>query len=172
MRALSGFPLEYRFHTLEELEDYFSSDLLQCFICGRSFKHLGNHVKQGHGIDPDEYRSIYGIPWTRGLLGAASRALYSYRSQAKAVAAGFGTPEVQKRALEKNLATKRKPLQILSRKVWSNTAVEYNQRIRRKTMKAKGSSPIFVYWWKGKHQSPEHIQKRVEAARCTREGKE
>ena len=41
---------------------------VQCHTCGRWWPKVGMHVRQGHGMSPDEYRRQFGLKCT-----AASR---------------------------------------------------------------------------------------------------
>lgn len=44
---------------------------VQCHICGRWFSHLGSHVRQGHGVEPSDYRREFGLCQATGLVGPA-----------------------------------------------------------------------------------------------------
>ena len=66
-RALAGFPVDTKFLTPEALSAYFGGSKIQCLRCGKMYRALGLHLKTAHEMEPDEYRGIYGIPWTYGL---------------------------------------------------------------------------------------------------------
>lgn len=66
-RVLPGFPVEEPFHTPEELAAYFGGSYIVCLRCGKKYRKLGLHLLGVHEMDPDEYRKIYGIPWSYGL---------------------------------------------------------------------------------------------------------
>ena len=68
-KVLQGFPWNGKFQTIEEVCDYFSSDKIQCLLCGRWFQRLPFHLKAIHKISSDEYRELYGLPWMHGLCG-------------------------------------------------------------------------------------------------------
>ena len=64
---LPDFPWRGIFQTFDEIENYFEGDNIQCLLCGRLFKSLGNHVRKTHGMSPREYKIMYGLPLNRGL---------------------------------------------------------------------------------------------------------
>ena len=43
----------------------------QCHMCGDYFGNLGGHVSQVHGVEPDEYKELFGLNVTTGLIGPA-----------------------------------------------------------------------------------------------------
>lgn len=45
----------------------------QCHICGKWYKHLGNHVVLAHTLACDEYRVIFGLRASTGLIGPELR---------------------------------------------------------------------------------------------------
>ena len=61
------------FRTRQEIERYFNSETIECLLCGRRFRRLGQHLAARHDVSVDEYRRRYGLPWSRGLTSAASR---------------------------------------------------------------------------------------------------
>lgn len=65
-----GFPRRGKFKTKEEVDAYFSSEKIQCLLCGKWFKSIGgNHMIHKLGITTDEYKEMFGLPWKRGLTG-------------------------------------------------------------------------------------------------------
>ncbi len=62
------------FQTMEEVDDYLSGNTITCFVCHKPFQRLDNHLRLRHDISPDAYRERFGIPRTRSLTSAASRA--------------------------------------------------------------------------------------------------
>ena len=56
------------FKTKEDIEYYFKGDKIQCLICGKWFKALNGHFK-AHGLNVDQYKEMFGLPWSRGLCG-------------------------------------------------------------------------------------------------------
>lgn len=68
-RVLCGFPREVVFKSYEELDEYLNGDeqYLQCLLCGKQYRLLSGHLRQTHDISDNEYKRIYGIPYTRGL---------------------------------------------------------------------------------------------------------
>jgi len=63
------------FKTIEEAEAYLAHDKLECLICGKFFKGLGNHVNLAHDMTARDYRIKFNIPLThgRGLIGQGTR---------------------------------------------------------------------------------------------------
>lgn len=75
--VLPGYPIDPKHMTLEEVRHYFSGDKIVCFQCGKSYKRLAGHLRAVHSITEDDYRTLYGLPLTRGLLCEPSRAAYA-----------------------------------------------------------------------------------------------
>ncbi len=75
-----GFPWKGKFRTKEEVEAYFATDKIECLLCGKWFKVIGGaHLIRAHGITGDEYKEMFGLPWSRGLVGKLSREKSSVR---------------------------------------------------------------------------------------------
>ena len=62
------------FRTRQEVERYFGGKTIKCLLCGGRFRRLGGHLSVKHGMSVDDYRSRFGLPWSRGLTSAASSA--------------------------------------------------------------------------------------------------
>lgn len=73
---LKGFPLNRPFETIAEIDEYFSGNLIQCLECGHMYRALGYHLKS-HGMNADEYKEKYGIPWGYGLISGQLRGVHS-----------------------------------------------------------------------------------------------
>lgn len=71
-----GYPCLKPFRSRSEIEAYFASDYIECLLCGRQMKGLGNHLQRIHGTSEDTYRKQYGLPWRRGLTGALTHTRY------------------------------------------------------------------------------------------------
>ena len=56
--------------------EYLNGDKIECLICGKSFKSVGNHVFMAHGITAREYKVQFGISTSAGLLGDKTRAAH------------------------------------------------------------------------------------------------
>lgn len=68
------FPWEGTFTTKEEVEEYLSETPgIQCLRCGRVFKALGKHLLNMHSMNAREYKTLYGLPQSRGLIAADSK---------------------------------------------------------------------------------------------------
>ncbi len=73
-KTLPGFPKEGKFRTKAEVDAHLSGEKIQCLLCGRWFHIIGgSHLLKIHGITVDDYRSRYGLPWKRGLVGTIFR---------------------------------------------------------------------------------------------------
>jgi hypothetical protein len=68
--VLDGFPVEKRFESRADLDEYLSGDSIQCLLCGRRFQILDTYLRAVHGITSDDYRDKYGIGRTVGLQSA------------------------------------------------------------------------------------------------------
>ncbi|MGI9489080.1 MAG: MucR family transcriptional regulator [Geminicoccaceae bacterium] len=81
--VLRGYPIEPRALTKTEIDDYFSGDRIICLLCGKSYKNLGVHLHHLHGVPPDEYRGMFGLPWSKGLVGQSSFEAYREAAMAR-----------------------------------------------------------------------------------------
>ena len=67
--ALPGFPWKGKFTTKDEIDQYFSNpNGIQCLLCGCVYGSLNGHLQIIHESSHDEYRSLYGLPWRKGLV--------------------------------------------------------------------------------------------------------
>jgi ROS/MUCR transcriptional regulator protein len=67
-------PNDAPFQTMQEVDDYLSANTITCLVCGKNLQRLNRHLQITHGITPDEYRAQFGIPFSRSLTSAPSRA--------------------------------------------------------------------------------------------------
>jgi hypothetical protein len=72
------------FKTRGEIDRYFSGKTIKCLLCGCGFRRLGTHLATKHNVSVDEYRSRFGLPWTRGLVSADSVANSGWTEARKA----------------------------------------------------------------------------------------
>jgi hypothetical protein len=73
-----GFPVDPRPFTYAEIQDYFAGvDVITCLRCGRSLKRLAMHLERIHSMKEDEYREMYGLPWSYGLVCMETNEAYS-----------------------------------------------------------------------------------------------
>lgn len=72
---LPGYPIDPRQMSLDEVRNYFSGDAIVCLRCGKSYRSLGVHLKMAHSMTDDDYKGMYGLPWSRGLACNESRGL-------------------------------------------------------------------------------------------------
>jgi len=71
------------FQTRREVERYFSGKTIKCLLCGRRFRRLWGHLAAKHGMSVNDYRSRFGLPWSRGLTSAASRTASGWTPERK-----------------------------------------------------------------------------------------
>jgi ROS/MUCR transcriptional regulator protein len=74
------------FKTRRDIERYFGGKMIECLLCRQRFRRLGGHLAAKHEMSVDEYRSQFGLPWTRGLTSAASVASSGWTDERKAKA--------------------------------------------------------------------------------------
>ena len=74
------------FKTRRDIERYFGGKTIECLFCGQRFRRLGGHLAAKHEMSVDEYRTRFGLPWTRGLTSAASAASSGWTNKRKAKA--------------------------------------------------------------------------------------
>lgn len=56
------------FATKEDVAHYFSGDTIQCLLCGKWFCSLATHLVRVHETSVDEYKIMFGLPHSRGLV--------------------------------------------------------------------------------------------------------
>lgn len=65
-----------KFTTKIEVSKYLSGEFLTCLICYEQFKALGTHLCKIHdGMTVDEYKIIFGLPHSQGLVAGKTREL-------------------------------------------------------------------------------------------------
>ena len=77
---LKGYPTDRMFDSIKDVRDYFSENRIRCLRCGRRFKGLIGHLWKVHEMTANEYREIYGIPWTYGLVCPKTSSIISDNS--------------------------------------------------------------------------------------------
>jgi len=66
---------DYKERAREKVATYLTGEKIECLICGKFFRALGNHVYMVHGITAREYKVKFNIPVGVGLIGDNYRAL-------------------------------------------------------------------------------------------------
>lgn len=74
------------FKTRQEVDEYFNADRIECLLCRQRFRRLGTHLAAKHQISADEYRTQFGLPWTRGLTSETSHTTSGWSNKRKAAA--------------------------------------------------------------------------------------
>lgn len=181
-KVLHGFPIEECFDTPEKLDEYFGGTKIVCLRCGKKYRTLGVHLKTMHEMEPDEYREIYGIPWTYGLSCAATTQLHSDEAKRK-IESGEWTPSAEQARLARmNLSEQRKrqPVRavLLERNLHTLNKDKTGEEARRRKRAPKRGTPEFKAqmrarpqieqtkeilrtYWKGKEQTDEHVFNRT-----------
>ena len=72
------------FKTRRDVERYFGGKTIECLLCGHRFRRLSRHLAAKHALSGDEYRTRFGLPWSRGLTSAASAASSGWTDKRKA----------------------------------------------------------------------------------------
>jgi len=67
--CLEGFPKTTPFSSIEEVVSYLSGDHVLCLLCGKPYRSVAHHILSIHGIDGDQYKEMFKIPWTYALCG-------------------------------------------------------------------------------------------------------
>lgn len=173
------------FDNPEALNAYFSGDRIECLVCHKTFRNLGIHLKNGHGIEADVYREQHGIPWTRGLTSAASKEAYSAHAK-RLIAEGIVV--VSKEAALAMQGTQHRPRvavrdEYAKRNLAAMNAGKSGEEAKRRAAALKRGSPEhreairkrlagkptgMGNWWSGKKQSAEHKAKRIAAGLATK----
>lgn len=73
------FPWRGTFKSRQEVQEYLAGDAVQCLLCGIFRTSLGQHLRQIHRWSVAAYKTRYGIPQARGLVGEARRVTLSKR---------------------------------------------------------------------------------------------
>ena len=175
--------LTLKFTDPVKLKEYFSGDRITCLLCGKTYKSLGHHVSKTHNMHVDDYKEMYGIPWTYGLTCEKTKENYGVapkRRMADGEMPWVGDKNRDMTKVRKNLKTQRKRQPIRKTLVEANLkkmnegctgeytrkkalmtkrgSTEYHEK-----MKNRPQCKFFfkANWCKGKKQSPEHIAKRI-----------
>ncbi len=74
------------FRTRRQVERYFRGKTIKCLLCGKRFGRLSFHLAAKHGVTTDEYKDRFGLPWSRGLTSALSRARSGWNEARRAKA--------------------------------------------------------------------------------------
>jgi hypothetical protein len=187
-RVMPGYPKSEPFLTPEALAAYFAADRVTCLLCGKSYRALGVHVLTIHHMEPDDYRSKFGIPWTYGLNGEHTRELHAALARENRRMGIFkdGTAEwLREMMAQRGPQRQRTPAsdELARRNLAKMNAEKSGRETRRRNLCAKWGSeewraklrarPFhnkdwFPTWWKGKTQAPEHVAKRIASGLATR----
>jgi len=180
--AVAGFPQEFVFTDPEKLKDYFAGSKIQCLRCGKYYRKLGIHLLSIHGMEVDEYKAIYGIPWTKGLSCAETSELHANTAKEN-IKNGVWVVSKEQAALARLSLKRQRPKQPIRDVMRDNALREMNkdktgeEAERRRNATKRGtpehkermmarpqmekSREILKTYWKGKEQTDEHVFKRT-----------
>ena len=79
-RSASPHAEPFQFDSLVEIREYLAGDRIQCLVCGKKYLRLTHRQLSLHAMTGDDYREMFGIPWTYSLTSAASRSNLSRRN--------------------------------------------------------------------------------------------
>jgi len=57
-----------KFSSKKEVDQYLGGNFLICLLCNKPYKALGTHLLKKHGLHTDDYRIMFGLPFSRGLV--------------------------------------------------------------------------------------------------------
>ena len=72
----SGYPIDPRPFTYDEIKAYQSTERIICLRCGHGFASLAKHLVYVHNVSVEEYKEMYGLPNKRGLGSPTARKNY------------------------------------------------------------------------------------------------
>ena len=182
-RVLPGFPIEDKVFSADEVQDYFNGAKIVCLRCGKKYRTLGIHLKNIHEMEPDEYREIYGLPWTYGLSCAETTEIHGDIARGYHEDGTFETSAEQSILARKSLKDqkKRQPfkreqdkraLDIMNagktgeftRLKRENTTKRGSPEHKEKMSKlphVAGFGEMVRKYWTGREQTDEHVFKRT-----------
>jgi hypothetical protein len=79
--VLAGYPVKSGYMDKEQIESYLSGDKITCLLCGKNSPVLSHHIKVIHNVTPEEYKQMYGLPFSIGLAAGEWRKLSAERSR-------------------------------------------------------------------------------------------
>ena len=184
-KVLPGYPKKFIFSDLPALRKYLSGDKITCLLCGKQYKSLGAHLAQLHKMKVDDYKEMYGIPWTNSLAGNATKR--NYGKHVKKRIADGEMPWVGPKDTSRLHTTKHRKSPPIRSEIDKDNIKDYvptrsPESIAKQAAVAKKGTPEFREKMrnrpqvkafkpdnrKGIKQSPEHIRKRVNAGLKTK----
>jgi|688.fasta_scaffold336989_2 hypothetical protein len=118
------------FTSMEEVDAYFAQDPLPCLICGKAYHGLYAHIQMSHKMLLDDYKSEFGIPWTRKLNSPSLK-----EKQAAIINEQRANGTIPLRPSDEHLAKlpiyvseNSRPLQSVVRKTRSDNALNIHNR--------------------------------------------
>ena len=104
-----------RFETTEQLNRYLNHEKIECLLCGKYYQGLNVHILCGHKMPVKEYKKLFGIPPTRGLVGTVLSAKRRAHGKTK-------TAEHMQKMAVKGLLTRRKNPELEKGRVYTEVS--------------------------------------------------
>lgn len=80
VKVQSEYPKTTALQSIEEVESYYAEEKITCLLCGNEYKALSHtHLKHLHEVSAREYKLMFGLYLSKGLLGATSKEIHSDR---------------------------------------------------------------------------------------------
>ena len=181
-KELPGYPKEFVFDDPGKLKEYFSGEKIICLRCGKSYRTLGVHLKTIHGMEPDEYRMIYGIPWTYGLSCSETKELHANFAK-EMIEAGIFVPSLEQAEIARGHLDRQKDRQPIRdaytqanlekmnegktgedaerrKQALKRGTQEYREMLRNRPQ-TKTFGKRMAKYWKGRKQTDDHVFKRT-----------
>lgn len=80
-----GYPVNKSFSSFDDVKRYLAGDEITCLLCGNGFQSLPPHLRSIHGMSADEYKEMFGITYTSGLVSGAYHELRSEECKEKGI---------------------------------------------------------------------------------------
>jgi len=184
-KEIHGYPLKFKFTDPEKLKEYFSGETITCLRCGKKYRTLGVHLKTIHEMEPDEYREIYGIPWTKGLSCLETTKLHAEAALINIETGAFSLPSAEQAELARRSLHEQRSRQPIRDAYTKNNLERMNKgktgewtkmhrnatkrgtaEHREKMIRRPQCQPDVVGkrlgdYWRGREQTDEHVYNRT-----------
>lgn len=133
-----GYPKDFIFTDKKEVELYFSGDRITCLMCGHNFKALGSHLDLIHGMSTDDYKTKYGLPYRKGLIGVATNDKFKRNMEKKIQDGSIDmSPEIMEEYRKKSHLKKPRPYTKYRRNI---SLMNINKSLNKKNLSINPNS--------------------------------